>query len=259
MKDIETLYGNRRAFAVYNPNDNQRQVKVNFSDLDLGGTVALRDAYAREDIGTFFNEYEVTVPAHGTRIFVAEGEQRLERTHYEAETAYISDYQELKNNQTERTGIYEAASFCSAGFKAGWLGYSEENDLQWRNVYSKEGGQYTLDIAYISGENRNITVSVNGTEQQTVNVNSGGWQTVGKKRITIQLQKGNNTIRLSNATSWMPDIDYIQLTPMSSTIKDMDYQSSSPQSLIYDLQGREVHSSSQSAGIYIQDGKKRIK
>ena len=256
VKDIETLHGNKRAFAVYNPNDNQRQVKVTFSDLDLGGSISLRDVFAREDIGIFTNDYEVIVPAHGTRIFVANGEQRLERARYEAETAYISDYQEIKNNQTERTGIYEAANFCSAGFKAGWLGYSEANDLQWRNVYSKEGGQYTLDIAYISGENRNITVSVNGAELQTVNVNSGGWQTVGKKSLTIQLEKGNNTIRLSNATSWMPDIDYIQLTPMASGIKGVDNGSPSDNSRVFDLQGRQINNSNSSPAIIISGGKK---
>ena len=257
VKDIETLYGNRRAFAVYNPNDNQRQVKVTFSDLDLGGAVALRDVFAKEDVGTFTNDYEVTVPAHGTRIFVADCEQRLERTRYEAETAYISDYQEIKNNQSERTGIYEAASFCSAGYKAGWLGYSEENDLQWRNVYSEEGGQYTLDIAYISGESRNITVSVNGIKLQTVSVNSGGWQTVAKKNITIQLEKGNNIIRLSNPTSWMPDIDYIHLTPMASGIKETGSKSPFNNSPMYDLQGRLIQAPVPFS-IIISEGKKTI-
>lgn len=257
VKDIETLYGNRRAFAVYNPNDNQRQVKVTFSDLDLGGAVALRDVFAKEDVGIFTNDYEVTVPAHGTRIFVADCEQRLERTRYEAETAYISDYQEIKNNQSERTGIYEAASFCSAGYKAGWLGYSEENDLQWRNVYSEEGGQYTLDIAYISGESRNITVSVNGIKLQTVSVNSGGWQTVAKKNITIQLEKGNNIIRLSNPTSWMPDIDYIHLTPMASEIKETGSKSPFNNSPMYDLQGRLIQAPVPFS-IIISEGKKTI-
>jgi len=258
VKDIEERYGNRRAFAVYNPNDNQRQVKVTFADLELGGAVALRDVFERKDIGTFNNEYEVTVPAHGARIFVADCEQRMERTRYEAETAYISDYQELKNNQTERTGVYETASFCSAGFKAGWLGFSEANDLQWRNVYSKEGGQYTIDIAYISGESRNITVSVNGNKVQTVSVNSGGWQTVGKKSLTIQLQKGDNIIRLSNPTSWMPDIDYIQLTPMPSGMNTLNNQTSTEQSHLYDLQGRQIQHPRPSSTIIISKGKKTI-
>jgi hypothetical protein len=134
------------------------------------------------------------------------------------------------------------------------LGYSEQNDLLWRDVYSKEGGEYQLDIAYISGENRNITVSVNGETVQTISANSGGWQTVGKKRLTIQLEKGNNTIRLSNPNTWMPDIDYIEIAPTSSGIHTVDINGNTS-SAIYDLNGRSLPHAPKK-GIYIQDGKK---
>ena len=256
VKDIETLHGNRRAFAVYNPNDTQKKAVVNFSKLDLGGSVKLRDVFNKNDIGAYEGTFEVNVPAHGTRIYVAEAETRLERTRYEAETAFISDYQELLNNQSEKTGIYEAASFCSAGFKAGWLGYSEENDLIWRDVYSENGGEYKLSIAFISGENRNITVSVNGKTVQTISANSGGWQTVGKKSLTIQLEKGINTIRLSNPSTWMPDIDYIEVSPTPSGIQGIR-QSDKLSTAIYDLQGRQLPNTPKK-GIYIQGGRKNI-
>ena len=256
VKDIETLHGNRRAFAVYNPNDTQKKAVVNFSKLDLGGSVKLRDVFNKNDIGAYEGTFEINVPAHGTRIYVAEAETRLERTRYEAETAFISDYQELLNNQSEKTGIYEAASFCSAGFKAGWLGYSEENDLIWRDVYSENGGEYKLSIAFISGENRNITVSVNGKTVQTISANSGGWQTVGKKSLTIQLEKGNNTIRLSNPSTWMPDIDYIEVSPTPSGIQDIRKSDKLP-TAIYDLQGRQLPNTPKK-GIYIQGGRKNI-
>lgn len=42
VKDIETLNGNKRVFAIYNPNDDARTVQVGFADLDLAGSVALR-------------------------------------------------------------------------------------------------------------------------------------------------------------------------------------------------------------------------
>ena len=257
VKDIETLNGKKRAFAVYNPSDGAKKATVRFSDIDLAGEVLLRDVFEKKDLGSFSEQYEVTVPAHGTRIYVADGERRTERIRYEAETAYISDYQELKNNQAEQTGIYEGATFCSAGFKAGWLGMSEQNDLVWRDVYSDEGGEYQMTIGYISGENRNITVSVNGEKITTVNVNSGGWQTVGKKTITINLQKGRNQIRLSNPTNWMPDIDYMELhnttaiaTPTKSPLQK--------QGATYNLQGQRVNKDN-AHGIIIQEGKKILK
>ena len=244
VRDIETLNGTKRAFAVYNPNDVAKIVQVGFPDLCLAGNVRLRDLFEKKDLGTFTDKYQLTVPAHGTRIYMAEADTRLERTRYEAETAYISDYQELKNNQSERTGIYEYADYCSSGMKAGWLGYSDQNDLQWRDVYSKEGGQYTLTIAYISGEDRNIRIDVNGERVSTVSVNSGGWSTVAKKDVTIQLQKGRNTIRLSNVTSWMPDIDYIDLTPNSSTDIRSAVINDYANTRLFDLAGRQATSNS---------------
>ncbi len=269
VKDIEVLGGNKRAFAVYNPNDATKTVYVTFSDLDLGGNVSLRDVFQRKDLGEFSDRYRVTVPAHGTRIYVAEADVRLERTRYEAETAYISDYQELKNNQSEKTGIYEAADYCSAGFKAGWLGYSEKNDLQWRNVYSNEGGEYELTIGFISGESRNITVSVNGQKVKTISVNSGGWQQVGTKTLDITLQKGCNTIRLSNPSNWMPDIDYIELKSMNTVgIETVGYspaqdgthvEGEQQRVSVYDLSGRPLDRSTGTAIGITKDGRKTIR
>jgi hypothetical protein len=257
VKDLETRNGTKRAFAVYNPNDAARKVQVGFPDLCLTGAVSLRDVFEHKDLGTFTDKYEVTVPAHGTRIYVAEGEQRTERTRYEAETAYISDYQELKNNQSERTGIYEAATYCSSGFKAGWLGYSEQNDLLWRDVWSTHGGEYRLTVGFISGENRNITVSVNGQRVQTLSVNSGGWNTVGTRSLTIRLQKGRNTIRLSNATNWMPDIDYFDLKCTApDAVSDATTMRTRSTSTAYDLSGRPATSLS---AITIADGRKTMR
>jgi hypothetical protein len=255
VKDIETQNGTKRAFALYNPNDDARAATIKFSQIDLAGKVQLRDVFQKKDLGDFENQYEVTIPAHGTRIYVAEGETRLERTRYEAETAYISDYQEIKNNQAEKTGIYEAATYCSAGYKAGWLGQSEQNDLQWRNVYSDNGGKYRLTIAYISGENRNITVSVNGKKVQTVNVNSGGWSTVGRRNIDINLEKGYNIIRLSNATGWMPDIDYMELKLTEPSAIGNITVTPDNDAPTYDLQGRRINPN-QTRGIVITNGQK---
>ena len=259
VRDIETLNGPKRAFAVYNPTDVSKTVKVGFADLDLAGTVHLRDVFKKSDLGEFTDSYEVQVPAHGTRIYVATASERLERRRYEAETGYISDYQELKNNQQEQTGIYEAADYCSAGFKAGWLGQSEKNDLQWRNVYSVEGGEYTLSIAYISGESRNITVSVNGQRVKTVSVNSGGWQKVGTRQLTVNLQQGLNTIRLSNATGWMPDIDYIELVSTKpSAIGPVSQQPANAGSAHrYDLLGRPAKAD-HAHGIVVDDHHKKV-
>ncbi len=258
VKDIEKLGGNKRAFAVYNPGDTSKKVYVKFSTIDLAGAVKLRDVFQKKNLGEFAEQYAVTVPAHGTRIYVAEAETRLERTRYEAETAYISDYQEIKNNQAEKTGIYEAASFCDGGYKAGWLGCSEKNDLVWPSVYSNEGGEYKLTIGFITGENRSITLSVNGKKVQTMSVNSGGWSTVGRKTVKIQLEKGCNKIRLSNASAWMPDIDYIELENTAAAAIVPVKGSTTGEAASYNLKGLRTASSTRH-GIVIEHGKKTVR
>ena len=211
VRDVESLNGPKRAFAIYNPNDDERRVMVPFADLDLGGKVALRDCFEQKEMGEFATAYQVVVPAHGTRIYRATAEQRLERRRYEAETAYISDYQEIRNNQEARTGIYVADDDCAGGYKACWLGQSEQNDLVWPNVYSPRGGKRQLTIAYSCAEDRQLTLTVNGKKPQTLTLNSGDWKKVGTASVTVKLKKGNNVIRLSNPTGWMPDIDYMEI------------------------------------------------
>lgn len=216
VKDVNTLHSDTRVIAIYNPTDAEVTRPVDFLSLDLGGMVSVRDLFAREDIGVFAGAMNVTVPAHGTRIYQLKAEKRYERTKYEAETAWLSAYQELTNNQSSETGIYEEADYCSGGAKAGWLGRKAENDLQWRNVYSIEGGEYSLTLSYITGESRQVYLQVNGDEPQILSLNSGGWSTVGKKEVTVTLQKGNNIIRLYNPSGWMPDIDCMDLMKANS-------------------------------------------
>ena len=258
VKDVEKLNGTKRAFALYNPNDVAKKVTLAFKNIDLGGAVQLRDVFQKKNLGAYTETFEVNIPAHGTRIYVAEAETRLERTRYEAETGFISDYQEIKNNQSEKTGIYEPDANGSAGYKATWLGCSEKNDLLWRDVYSQEGGEYKLTIGYLSAENRNITVSVNGTKVQTVTVNSGGWGTVGRKIVNIKLQQGQNTIRLSNPTAWMPNIDYIEVVPVVPAAIEATMQETDSRQQAYDLQGRPAKNAS-SRGILITNGKKVLR
>ena len=211
VKDVETLYGKKRAVAFYNPANFLVTASIDFAALDLAGSVKIRDLFEREDIGEYTDVFQVKVPAHGTRIYLFEAEERLERTLYEAETAWLSSYQEIKDNESELTAIYSSDAACSGGTKVGWLGNSADNDIQWRNVHSDEGGTYIMRLAYITGEDRTFRISVNDGTPIKTTVNSGGWSTVATESYNITLNKGNNVIRLYTNSGWMPDIDYMTL------------------------------------------------
>jgi alpha-galactosidase len=55
----------RRAVALLNRGDTAQQITVSFDSVALGGTVGVRDLWARADAGTFQGSYTATVPAHG--------------------------------------------------------------------------------------------------------------------------------------------------------------------------------------------------
>lgn len=212
VKDVEELHGKKRAVAIYNPSDRSASLTFNFSQVDLAGDVKVRDLFEHQDLGTKSGSMKVTVPAHGTRIYTLEAEERLERKLYEAETAWLSAYQELFNNESVGTAIYAEDANCSGGAKVGWVGNRAENDLQWRNVYSQVGGQYTLRLYFICGEDRKVKISVNGEAPIEASLNSNSWSTPGFKDFDITLNPGNNTVRLYSDEGWMADIDCMQLT-----------------------------------------------
>ena len=211
VKDVEKAYGHKRAVAIYNPTDADKQFKLSFNDVDLAGNIKVRDLFEHTDLAECRDGMTVDVPLHGTRIYLLEGAERTERTHYEAETAYFPTYQELVNNQVAKSGVYRHNDAWSGGIAACYVGASAENSLQFRNVRSFHGGRYELIVRYITKENRAMTISVNNEVVDTPTVNSGSWTTSASINVPITLEKGDNIISISNASAYAPDIDCITL------------------------------------------------
>ena len=140
---------------------------------------------------------------------------------------------------------------------AGWLGRKSTNDLQWRNVYSKEGGKYRMTLAYVSGESRSLVLEVNGKRVKSVSLNSGNWDTFKTYTFDIELNAGDNVVRLYNSSNWMPSIDYMSLrrVPDVNGIKDVKTGKSSRKNAVL-LDGRRA---TKEKGVVIVDGKKVLK
>ena len=215
VKDVETLRGHKRALAIYNPADTEvKNVQLALSDIDLAGKATVTDLYTGEEVKKAIAKGYLTVkaiPAHGTAIYTVEAETRLDRTIYEAESAYNPSYQELENHQTAHTGIYAHDDRCRSGMKAAWLGGNEDNRLDFRHIYSTEGGEKTLTLAYLSGDDRTVTVEVNGHKVAKLTCNSGGYDQVGTVSVPIRLNPGENVVTLRNNRRPMPDVDYIEV------------------------------------------------
>ncbi len=213
VKDIEEAYGNVRAIALYNPTDEPQEITVDMTTLDLGGKVRMRDLFACKDAAEVNGKWSETVAPHGVRIYRLEAEKRLERSIYEGETAYLSSYQEIYNPMAFGTGTYFADSTCSGGMKAGNLGMRPQNDLRWRNVYSKNGGSYDMTIDCLTPEKRKMIVVVNGGEGTVVEIEPSS-EGITSINIKVDLKQGENEIWLYNDRARMPEIDRMILKPM---------------------------------------------
>ena len=211
VKDIKKLNGNTRAVAIYNPSDEEQTVRLNPSTIDLGGAVQYYDCFAQQDYLYDMNTIPLKIPAHGTKIYRVKGQKRLERKVYEAESALLPAYQELRNNQDVKSGNYTAIPEASGGYKAGWLGGRVGNDIQWNDVYVQKAGARRMTITYFCGEERTMDLTVNGQRITTLKTAAGDWNQPATIAVDVNLKKGRNSIRLSNDSAWMPDIDKMVL------------------------------------------------
>ena len=238
VKDIETLEGTTRAIALYNPSETPKFVSIDYADIQLEGVTQVRDLYEHLDLvvtGKKAKRYakanaEFTgstltrmVTAHGCRIYKVTADTRLERSLYEAETAYLSSYQELNNPWALFTGTYQKDNECSGGAKAILIGQRAANDLQWRNVISHEGGEYEMTIrckakkdvktqiswGYERTDGQHFFVSTNEGVGEPVFANTQGeW---GEVICKVHLDKGTNVIRLYHDRDALPEIDCMTL------------------------------------------------
>ena len=214
VKDVVTLEGNKRAVAFYNPSDKARIMTLSFSDVQLGGKVRMRDLFAQKPVGSekdpfFIDSFTVAVPPHGLRIYLAEADRRLEREVYEAETAFLTDYQEIYNALATGTPVILQDSACSGGIKVANLGYRPTNDIVWRNVRSEKGGEYNVSLRLKSTAPGKMYLKVNDGPGVTVEYpGSAEWQSVS---VPVVLRPGGNTVRLYDDHSAMPEIDFMEV------------------------------------------------
>ncbi|MCF0197626.1 MAG: hypothetical protein HUK03_10460, partial [Bacteroidaceae bacterium] len=134
----------------------------------------------------------------------------------EAETALMPCYQEIYNNEAVGSGNYQSSDGASGGTFCGWLGGKAENNLQWRDVYVSEAGTYRLSFSCASSESRTLTVTVNGEEAGTLACQTDGWTTFHEFSLTCHLKAGSNHVTISNASAWMPNVDYLIVRPADS-------------------------------------------
>jgi len=211
-KNLNGKRSYERAVVLFNRSAAAATMSVKWKDLNLFGVYSVRDLWSHTDLTGVDSMYTVLVPSHGVTMLKVVGNKTRLQEIFEAEYAWINNFNLLSNTIiVADQGKATTEVNCSGRAKAGWLGMRADNYIEFREIYANFTGKYNLTISYLSGENRNATISINGKDTLLTNLNSGGWSTVKNSTYPVTLVKGDNTIRISNSTEWLPDLDKIQL------------------------------------------------
>ena len=220
VKDAETRFGTSRYVALYNAGEAEHTFAVSARAFDLGGRIAAFDLVERADVGEFEGEVTVKVRPHAAKFYLFDAARRLDRELYEAETAYLTDYSELDGTPYGSTescrkqgrAYYEAVINASGGMAVVNLGGRETNDLIWRDVNVASSGQRRIVFRCASLEERTFFVQIDGGEKMplTIPATAGGF---AEASLSVKLEAGNHSIRLSNDAAPMPDIDFMRIQP----------------------------------------------
>lgn len=204
--------GTERGVVLFNRSAAARTMTINFKDIDMEGSVTVRDLWAAKDLGPFQGSYSVSVPSHGVAALkIGGGTSKLQET-FEAEYSWMNNFQwtkSLRAQADQARPVVEAS--CSRGAKVGSLGKLASNYLEFNKVYAPQAGTYRVTVIYLSGEARSATVSVNGKDSLLNGMNSGSFTKRDSVTFSVVLKQGLNSIRFSNATAFMPDFDAIRV------------------------------------------------
>ncbi len=210
VKDADERFGKARFVALYNAGDSELEFTVNSSVLDLGGRIEVFDLMDMSDPGSFEGEFTVRVRPHGAKFYRFDAAERLERKVYEAETAYLSAYQELVSGAKAGTAYPREFKGASGGIAVGYLGQSSKNDLVWREVNVLKGGKRTVSFFAKTDEKRIFFVQVDKGLPWCVEMEPTGGD-FKEVSFEVDLAPGLHEVRLSNPKSWAPDIDRMEL------------------------------------------------
>ncbi len=218
VKDAIKKFGKSRYVALYNGSDKAHDFTVRAADLDLGGKIDAFDLVEMADVGCFEDHVSVNVAPHASKFYRFDAEKRVQRKVYEAECAYLADYQEMHDAAKSGTPFPAPQEGASGGMVVRNLGSRDTNYLEWRDVKVDEAGKYAVTIGYSSPDERWFDISIDGGAPRRVNVKGTDGKFM-KVVMVPELSAGIHTIRLSNGSAWMPDIDRMTLDSAEGMIQ----------------------------------------
>ena len=218
VKDADERRGRARFVALYNAGDAEHVFEVTGRIVDLGGRIDVFDLVERADVGAFEGALRIKVAPHASRFLRFDAERRLDRTVYEAECAYLTDYSELdetpygtvEGHRNRGRAWPENTPGASCGVAVVNLGRRESNDLVWDDVHVSTAGTRLLRFACRPAAGRDFFVQIDGGSPRLLSVEAAA-KDFADVALETALASGLHRIRLFNPSAPMPDIDVMRI------------------------------------------------
>jgi hypothetical protein len=177
--------------------------------LDLAGSIAAFDLVERGDLGEFTDEVTIRLRPHASKFYLFDAERRLDRVVYEAEGAFLAEYDNLgKRSQGSRiVPTWYDVEGASGGMVVANLGGNKDNTLVWNDVYVPKSGEYALTLRLRTDKDCAFYMTVNDGEKIFVQAKGGDKAKFIDLAYTVKLNSGSNKIKLFNLTDKLPEID----------------------------------------------------
>jgi hypothetical protein len=192
--------------ALFNTGTSGNQtVSVNWSQVGFSGSADVTDLWSGSHVGTVSGSYSATLRPGETRLIRARPSSST-GNRYEAENGTYSAGSTVDSNHAGFSGTGFVNTPNAAGSYVEWT------------VNTAQAGNTTINIAYANGQasgqtiDRPADVTVNGTNVKTAQSFPGtaNWDTWATISLTVPLNAGANTIRLTATTAnGDPNLDYL--------------------------------------------------
>ena len=211
-KNLNGKQSRERAVILFNRSPFAAKITVKWKDLYLAGIITVRDLWSHKNLAVKDSMLKVAVPSHGVMMLKVVGSKSRLQDVFEAEYAWINNFNLTQFSvNIPGQGNVIIDTICSGRAKVSSLGNSIDNYIEFRDIIANNAGRYHLIISYLCDKSKNAMVSINGKDTLLTNLKPGGPKTIMNCSLTVKLNKGYNTIRISNPTASLPDIDKIQL------------------------------------------------
>ena len=172
-----------------------------------------RELALREQTVTNADELTLEMPdIGGAAVLITKGD--YDPTVEEAPNAKLEGYTYYECEDGELSGAASVSDgmMCSGGKKVGFVGNGSFNSVT-HTVTVDKAGEYELLVYYCTGEERGINIVVNDSDRyELTGLTGAGFDMPDAASITVTLNAGENTIKLTRNSGYAPDLDMIAVS-----------------------------------------------